>query len=188
MTARARRRSRGFTLIEVLVALAIVVVGVGALLATLSSAADTTAYLRDKTFAQWVGFNQIAAVRLALQPVADGTSEGDVDYAGRKWHYQQEVQPLQLPGMRRIDVHVVLVPPGAEPPKDSWTTTVSSILGAAIASPTGILPDWDNGSFAGRPAPAPAGAANAAGGATTGTGGATTGTGGGTAGTVRGSP
>ena len=62
-----RNRARG-----VVVAL-LVVVGVAALLSTLSSAAETTAYLRDKTFAEWVGFNQIAAVRLALQAPQDGS-------------------------------------------------------------------------------------------------------------------
>jgi len=146
-------RTRGFTLIEVLVALTIVVIGIGALLSTLSSAADTTAYLRDKTFAEWVGFNQIAATRLALQTPADGTTTGDVEnFAGRKWHWQQDISDLQLPGMRRIDVKVVLVPDGKDPPKDSWTATVSSILGAAIAPPNGLLPDWDDGNFSGRPA------------------------------------
>ncbi len=145
-------RARGFTLIEVLVALAIVVVGIGALLSTLSSAAETTAYLRDKSFAEWVGFNQIAATRLALQSPANGTTTGDVEnFAGHKWHWQQEITDLQLPGLRRIDVKVVMVPDGADAPKDSWTATVSSILGAAIASPNGLLPDWDDGSFPGRP-------------------------------------
>ncbi len=144
--------TRGFTLIEVLVALAIVVVGIGALLSTLSSAAETTAYLRDKSFAEWVGFNQIATTRLALQSPADGTTTGDVEnFAGHKWHWQQEITDLQLPGLRRIDVKVVMVPDGGDPPKDSWNATVSSILGAAIATPNGLLPDWDDGAFPGRP-------------------------------------
>lgn len=171
MRLRLHRPARGFTLIEVLVALAIVVIGIAALLSTLSSAADTTAYLRDKTFAEWVGFNQIAAVRLALQPTPNGTSEGDVDYAGRKWHYLQDIEDLQLPGMRRIDVNVVLVTEGKTPGKDSYTATVSSILGSALAPPNGILPDWDDGTFPGRPA------TNTNGGTTTtpGSGGVTTG-------------
>jgi general secretion pathway protein I len=152
MRTRSGRRLRGFTLIEVLVALAIVVVGVAALLSTLSSAANTTAYLRDKTFAQWIGFNQIALARLALQVPADGTTNGDVDYAGRKWHYEQTIEDLQFPGMRRIDVKVVLLEEGKTPSKDLWTATVSSILGASVASPNGILPDWDDGVFQGRPA------------------------------------
>jgi general secretion pathway protein I len=41
----------GFTLIEVLVALAIVAIGMSAVLTALASSADTVNYLRDKTFA-----------------------------------------------------------------------------------------------------------------------------------------
>ena len=56
---------RGFTLIEVLVALAIVAIGMAAVLGTLTSSANTVVYLRDKTFANWVALNQIAQLRLS---------------------------------------------------------------------------------------------------------------------------
>ena len=62
---------RGFTLIEVLVALAIVAIGMSAVLSALSSSADTVSYLRDKTFAQWVALNKIATLRISGQQPAD---------------------------------------------------------------------------------------------------------------------
>jgi len=85
---RARRGARGFTLIEVLVALAIVTVGMAAVLGTLSSSADTVVYLRDKTFANWVALNQIAQVHapeaqlITVQPF-DPTSLGAIEKAIR---------------------------------------------------------------------------------------------------------
>ena len=49
---RQRSASRGFTLVEVLVALAIVAFGMSALFTTVNQAVRTTSYLREKTLAQ----------------------------------------------------------------------------------------------------------------------------------------
>src|SRR6202035_693144 len=82
---RALHRARGFTLIEVLVALAIVAIGMAAVLGALTSSASTVLYMRDKTLAQWIALNHIAEERLKVQPgqvPQQGNSDGDIDYAG----------------------------------------------------------------------------------------------------------
>ena len=138
---RARRASAGFTLIEVLVALAIVAIGMAAVLGALSSSAETLLYLRDKTFAQWVALNQIANLRLSGQQTPAGNSTGDIDFAGRSWHWRQEVTATQIPGVVRIDVKVR--PADVKAGDDNgWFTTVSGIQGDAVAIPNGYLPDW----------------------------------------------
>jgi general secretion pathway protein I len=125
-------KARGFTLIEVLVALAIVVVGIGALLGSMTSAAETTIYLRDKTFAQWIAFNRIAEVRLAGVLPAKGKTKGEVnDFAGRRWRWEQDVQSAAVPGTLRIDVSVR----PAEIPdanKGSWYATEIGLMGDAV--------------------------------------------------------
>jgi general secretion pathway protein I len=134
--------ARGFTLIEVLVALAIVTVGMAAVLGTLTSSADTIAYLRDKTFANWVALNQVALVRISGQLPAPGKSDGDTDFAGRKWHWHQEVNTTQVPGIVRMDVSVR---PADVEPSDSdrgWYATLSGISGDAVGLPRGDLPNW----------------------------------------------
>ena len=137
MSPRARR-SRGFTLIEVLVALAIVTVGMAALLSALSSSADSASYQRDKTFAEWVALNRLEEVRLALQRPTKGKSDGDVELAGRKWKWSQEVLETEVKGIMRVDVSVrELNVPGAN--ENSWLTTVSGITGDALAFPRGDL-------------------------------------------------
>jgi len=131
-------RVRGFTLIEVLVALVIVTVGMSAVLATLTSSADTTGYLRDKTFAEWVALNRIAELRLQAQRVATGKSTGDMEMGGRKWHWEQEVTKLDVPGVQRIDVRVR----DADAPrgdKGGWVVTVSGITGDALVPPNGSV-------------------------------------------------
>jgi general secretion pathway protein I len=101
-------RMRGFTLIEVLVALVIVAFGMGAVLATLSAAANNTAALHDKTLAQWIALNLVADTRLALQPPKTGTTEGDLKAFGNSdWHWQREIVPVELiPGLLEISVRV----------------------------------------------------------------------------------
>jgi general secretion pathway protein I len=136
----ARPRCGGFTLIEVLVALAIVTIGMAAVLGTLSSSADTVSYLRDKTFAQWVGLNQIANLRLSGQVAPTGNSEGDTDFAGRKWHWRQDVAATQIPGVVRIDVSIR--PAEVKGDNINWMTTVSGIQGDSVGVPNGYLPDW----------------------------------------------
>jgi general secretion pathway protein I len=143
-------RRRGFTLIEVLVALAIVAIGMAAVLGALSSAAGSVSYLRDKTFAQWVALNRIATLRLSGQMTVVGNSDGDTDFAGRSWHWRQEVTATEVPGVVRIDVRVR--PADLKGDKDNdWFTTVSGIQGDAVGVPNGYFPDWGSQLLPGQP-------------------------------------
>jgi len=139
---RAAARAQGFTLIEVLVALAIVAIGMAAVLGALTSSADTLSYLRDKTFAQWVALNQIASLRISGQLQAPGNSDGDTDFAGRSWHWRQEVTATEVPGVVRIDVKVRPKDVKTSDEDSGWFTTVSGIQGDAVGTPNGYLPDW----------------------------------------------
>jgi len=133
-----RRPAAGFTLIEVLVALAIVALGMAALMAALGSSADSAAYQRDKTLAEWVAINRLEEVRLAFQRPTKGKSDGEVEMAGLKWRWAQEVVETEVKGILRIDVSVK--PTNAPGPKDSgWYTTVSGIVGDALAPPRGDM-------------------------------------------------
>ena len=101
-------RMRGFTLIEVMVALVIVAFGMGAVLATLSASANNIAALHDKTLAQWIALNLVADTRLNLQMPSAGITEGDVPaFGGADWHWQQEIVAVpSIPGLMEITVRV----------------------------------------------------------------------------------
>ncbi len=142
MSPRGAAPGGGFTLIEVLVALAIVAAGMAAVLGALTSSADTVSYLRDKTFANYVALNQIAQVRLSGQAPTTGDTEGDSDMAGRKWHWHQTVSATQVPGMVRIDVSVRPADVEASSDDRGWYTTMSGMWGDAVGQPRGDLPDW----------------------------------------------
>jgi len=137
---------RGFTLIEVLVALAIVAIGMAAVLGTLTSSASTVVYMRDKTLANWVALNHIAEQRLKPQMPQLGNTDGDVDFAGQKWHWRQETVATAVQGMVRMDVHVRPADVKADEDR-GWYVTLSGIMGDAVAAPRGDEPLYGNGSM-----------------------------------------
>ncbi len=148
-------RGRGFTLVEVLVALVIVALGMGAALKALSSAADSTARLREKTFAEWVGFNQLSTARLTAGVPAAGKLEDDVELAGFRWHWQQTIEDADVPGLKRITIRVRHADEGGTPDgakEGNWLATVVGFRGDALQSPQSELSGWDD---AGHPQPPP---------------------------------
>jgi len=128
---RVHAKARGFTLVEVLVALVIVAVGMSALLAALGSAATNTSYLREKTFAQWVALNRVAEVRLQGQIPSKGKQSGESDFAGHKWQWEQEVSSLDVPGVMRMDVKVRMA--DTTPAKNApWIGNAIGVMGDSI--------------------------------------------------------
>ena len=160
---RRVRRDEGFTLVEVLVALVIVAFGMGAVLSALTSSADSVTRMREKTFAEWVGLNQLSTERLQATLPVTGTKEGDVDLGGSRWHWQETVENIDVPGIRRLTIRVQHSDSAAAQSsakttpsdKTSWLATVVGFRGDALQSPLDQLPEWDGaGTAAAAPTPA----------------------------------
>jgi hypothetical protein len=67
-----------------------------------------------------------------------------VDFAGQKWHWQQETVATAIQGMVRMDVHVR--PADVKTDEDrGWYVTLSGIMGDAMAPPRGDMPLWGSG-------------------------------------------
>jgi general secretion pathway protein I len=102
-------KPRGFTLIEVMVALAIIGLALPALLFQVMGSVDNEAYFRDKALAQWVAENRLAEARLTRsmgQRVLLGSASGFEDMAGRRWLWRMQTATTSVDGMRRLEIEV----------------------------------------------------------------------------------
>lgn len=137
------RADRGFTLLEVLVALVIVAFGMGALMATLTAAATSVERLRDKSFAEWVALNRISEVRLGKAAPTKGKTSGESELGGQKWQWTQEIDDANFPGMLRIDVRVMRKGPNAgDEPQELAAAEGFLGLSGTLVKNSGHDVDW----------------------------------------------
>ena len=106
------RRAAGFTLVEILVALAVLAIALTAAAHSLGAAVDTTVALRERTLARWVAEDRLAEVELKGEWPALDTKEGDAEMGGRKFHWVQETGVTPVARMRRVELSVM--PPGGK--------------------------------------------------------------------------
>jgi general secretion pathway protein I len=140
------RREDGFTLIEVLVALAVIAIGLSALMSAISGTASASGYLRLKAQAQWIALNRLIEVRLNMQKFATSTDTGELDYAGQHWHYDTRYFDTGIPTMQRV---VVRVWAGKADSKSNPLGEYTGFVGTALASAgTSNAVDWTAGSTA----------------------------------------
>ncbi|WP_240433413.1 type II secretion system minor pseudopilin GspI [Solimonas sp. K1W22B-7] len=99
-------RMRGFTLIEMLVAVAVVAIAMGAIITGLARYADNAARLREKTVALWVAHNRLTELELQRAWPDIGKSDGEVMMAGVKWKWFVEIKATPDPHLRRADIRV----------------------------------------------------------------------------------
>ena len=96
---------RGFTLLEVLVALAVVAIGLSAAFAAMGQSARSAEQLRVRTFAQWAAADALTALRLG-QALPVGRTRRQEEISGRLWWLEYRVRPTAAASLRDVEVLV----------------------------------------------------------------------------------
>ncbi len=99
-------RQRAFTLLEVLVALAIFATVAAAVLTAAASSVRNAARLEEKALAGWIADNQLIELQLQRPSPGTGRNQREISYAGRDWQLQEEIDSTSDPAMRRVTLWV----------------------------------------------------------------------------------
>ena len=99
-------KQKAFTLVEVMVALAVIALGLAAVIKTVTSTTNNTIYLRDKTLAYWVAQNQISEIEINTAAPKSGFTDGQETLAGLTWHWTRKVEGTEDPDTSRVEVTV----------------------------------------------------------------------------------
>jgi len=135
-------RARGFTLVEVLVALVVVALGLTALMVAVNGTARTSGFLRDKSLAQWIALNRLSEVRLNTTKFGQNTDTGELDFGSRKWHYDTRYFDTSMASMKRV---VVRVYKGDAKTKGNPLAQAVGFLGSSLSPPGTTTVDWTAG-------------------------------------------
>jgi general secretion pathway protein I len=100
------KRLRGFTLLEALVALAVLAIGLSAAMRGIGMATQSTAELRQRQLAEWVAENRLAEIRALHLFPNPGADEGEADQAGEKFRWHIDVKPTPNATFRRVEIRV----------------------------------------------------------------------------------
>jgi len=145
----SRPASRGFTLLEVMVALLIVALGIVGLFNQIIGISAGTIQMKERTIASWVALNEITRIRISGELPDVGEFDGDVEFASAEYRWQARVSETGVEDLRRVDIDV------------SYVDDPDSVIGRAtgfltLPAPPGAQSGWGGAGFVDGEAGSPA--------------------------------
>jgi general secretion pathway protein I len=101
-----RNRQRGFTLLEVMVALAVIAFAMAAAISAASGNTRNAAGLQNRTFAHWVAMNKMTELQINKEWPAMTTTRGSALMASHEWFWTMKVSSAPDKSVRRVDISV----------------------------------------------------------------------------------
>ena len=119
----SRRAAAGFTLLEVMVALAVVSLGLIGVFNGIIQISDQSAHLRERAFAHWVAMNEVTRLRVGESIPEVSEFDGDVEFADTTYRWEATVSETGVEDLLRIDMRVGY----ADTPEDTLAETVAFV-------------------------------------------------------------
>ncbi len=104
--AKQIARNTGFTLLETLVALAILAIALAAVLRATGAATNHAGDMRVRLLADWVAQNHLALHAARGDWIAVGTQNGEETQAGVRLLWTEDITSTPNPAFRRIEISV----------------------------------------------------------------------------------
>jgi general secretion pathway protein I len=101
-----RQRLQGFTLLEVLIALAVLALAMGAVIKAASDYTSNQSYLRDRTLAMWVARNVLVEYQVKGEWLSVGERKGTREMGNQEWRWLARISQTEEAELRRLDVEV----------------------------------------------------------------------------------
>ena len=123
------RRTRGFTLLEVLIALVVLALSLGAVIKAAGDYTNNQSWLRDRTLATWVARNVLVEFQLEGAWPRVGEKKGTREMGNREWRWLARISQTEEQQLRRLDVEVS--------PMDADDSEPVSTLSGFLRQPSG---------------------------------------------------
>ena len=101
-----KNKKQGFTLLEVLVALAILAIALSAAIKVSTENVENASYLRDRTLAHWVAMNILTEIQIKAVWPSLGKKTGTTMMAEREWFWIMETSDTIDKELRRVEIKV----------------------------------------------------------------------------------
>jgi len=89
-----------------MVALAVIAIGMAAVMSAVATTVNNAAGLRDRTFAQWVAMNKLTEMQIDREWPDTRSSDGSSIMADHEWFWNMEVKDTEDKTIRRVEISV----------------------------------------------------------------------------------
>lgn len=103
----SKRTTSGFTLVEVLLALAIIAIALTALLKAIAQNVENTQRIKEKTISHWVAMQGVAMIQLGLLQINQNQeTTQDTNMLGEHWFWRAKTSSTSQQSIQLITIFV----------------------------------------------------------------------------------
>jgi general secretion pathway protein I len=101
------KNTQGFTLMEVLLALAILAIALTALFKVTAQNVAQTQRIKEKSISHWVAMQGVNAVQLGLIPIQlNQEITQATNFLGQRWYWRAKITSSPIPSVEKINIKI----------------------------------------------------------------------------------